>query len=87
MERESEGGDDLSLISLRLDAPADGERQVVGLSILAGRGVGPKMAANILTRYNLCLVLKDGFCGDLGDCTGIGPKRAETIRKNLEVMD
>jgi ERCC4-type nuclease len=67
--------------------PADGERQAVGLSILAGRGVGPKMAANILQRYNLCLVLKDGFCGDLVDCTGIGPKRAEMIRKNLEVLD
>lgn len=67
--------------------PADGERQAVGLSILAGRGVGPKMAQNILERYNLCLVLKDGFCGDLVDCEGIGPKRAETIRKNLEVLD
>ena len=67
--------------------PSDGERQTVGLSILAGRGVGPKMAQNILERYNLCLVLKDGFCGDLVDCEGIGPKRAETIRKNLEVLD
>ena len=67
--------------------PADGERQAVGLSILAGRGVGPKMAANILQRYNLCLVLRDGYCGDLVDCEGIGPKRAEQIRKNLEVLD
>jgi hypothetical protein len=67
--------------------PADGERLAVGLSILAGRGVGPKMAANILERYNLCLILRDGFCGDLEDCEGIGPKRAETIRKNLEVLD
>jgi hypothetical protein len=45
------------------------------------------MAANILDRYNLCLILRDGFCGDLVDCAGIGPKRAETIRKNLEVLD
>jgi len=67
--------------------PADGERRAVGLSILAGRGVGPKMAANILERYNLCLILKDGFCGDLVDCEGIGPKRAETIRKNIEVIE
>ena len=67
--------------------PADGERLAVGLSILAGRGVGPKMAANILERYNLCLILRDGYCGDLEDCEGIGPKRAETIRKNLEVLD
>jgi hypothetical protein len=68
-------------------APADGERQVVGLSILAGRGVGPKMAQNILNRYTLCLVIKDGFCGDLEDCEGIGPVRAETIRKNIEVIE
>ncbi len=78
-----EGGD----LSGFCPKPADGERQAVGLSILAGRGVGPKMAANILERYNLCLVLKDGFCGDLEDCEGIGPKRAETIRKNLGVLD
>ncbi len=78
-----EGGD----LSGFAPKPSDGERQTVGLSILAGRGVGPKMAANILERYNLCLILRDGYCGDLEDCGGIGPKRAETIRKNLEVMD
>ena len=78
-----EGGD----ISGFAPKPSDGERQVVGLSILVGRGVGPKMAANILQRYNLCLVLRDGYCGDLVDCEGIGPKRAEQIRKNLEVLD
>ena len=77
-----EGGD----LSGFVPKPADGERKTVGLSILAGRGVGPKMAANILERYNLCLVLQDGFCGDLEDCEGIGPKRAETIRKNIEVI-
>jgi hypothetical protein len=78
-----EGGD----LSGFAPKPADGERQAVGLSILAGRGVGPKMAVNILERYNLCLILRDGYCGDLVDCEGIGPKRAETIRKNLEVLD
>ena len=78
-----EGGD----LSGFAPKPADGERKTVGLSILAGRGVGPKMAANILERYNLCLILRDGFCGDLVDCAGIGPKRAETIMKNLEVLD
>lgn len=78
-----EGGDLTSFVP----KPADGERQTVGLSILAGRGVGPKMAANILKKYNLCLILRDGYCGDLEDCEGIGPKRAETIRKNLEVLD
>jgi hypothetical protein len=78
-----EGGD----LSGFCPKPADGERLTVGLSILAGRGVGPKMAANILKRYNLCLIPRDGFCGDLVDCEGIGPKRAETIMKNLEVLD
>ena len=78
-----EGGDLMGFVP----KPADGERLTVGLSILAGRGVGPKMAANILERYNLCLKPKDGHCGDLVDCEGIGPKRAETIRKNLEVLD
>jgi len=78
-----EGGD----LSGFAPKPSDGERQTVGLSILAGRGVGPKMAANILKRYNLCLKPKDGHCGDLVDCEGIGPKRAETIRKNIEVIE
>lgn len=78
-----EGGD----LSGFCPKPADGERQAVGLSILAGRGVGPKMAANILQRYQLCLILRDGYCGDLEDIPGIGPKRAETIKKNIEVMD
>lgn len=78
-----EGGD----LSGFCPKPAERERQAVGLSILAGRGVGPTMAANILKRYNLCLILRDGYCGDLTDCEGIGPKRAETIKKNIEVMD
>ena len=67
--------------------PAPGERQAVALSILAGDGIGPKMAANILLRYDLCLILRDGYCGDLEDVQGIGPKRAETIKKNIEVYD
>lgn len=78
-----EGGD----LSGFCPKPADGERQAVGLSILAGRGVGPKMARNILQRYNLCLILRDGYCCDLEDIPGIGPKRAETIKRNIEVMD
>ena len=67
--------------------PSDGERQAVGLSILAGRGVGPKKARNILDRFNVCLAPKDGFCGDLEGCVGIGPKLGSQIRKNLEVID
>ena len=71
--------------------PADGERQAVGLSILAGRGVGPKKARNILDRFNVCLMPKDDSYGYdspvLEDCQGIGPKIAEIIRKNLEVVE
>lgn len=78
-----EGGD----LSGFCPKPAEKERMEVGLSILAGRGVGPKMAANILQRYNLCLQLKDDYCGDLEDVQGIGPKRAETIKRNIEVYD
>lgn len=78
-----EGGD----LSGFAPHPAPGERKAVALSILAGGGIGPKMAANILLRYNLCLILRDGYCGDLTDCEGIGPKRAETIKRNIEVMD
>ena len=78
-----EGGD-LSGFAPR---PADGERQAVGLSILAGRGVGPKKARNILDRFNVCLAPKDGFCGDLEGCVGIGPKLGSQIRKNLEVIE
>jgi Holliday junction resolvasome RuvABC DNA-binding subunit len=82
-----EGGD----ISGFAPKPSDGERQVVGLSILAGRGVGPKKARNILDRFNVCLVPKDDSYGYdspvLEDCQGIGPKIAEIIRKNLEVVE
>ena len=67
--------------------PAERERMEVGLSILAGRGVGPKMARNILEQYNLRMVPKYAFIGVLEDIQGIGPKRAETIRQNIEVMD
>jgi hypothetical protein len=82
-----EGGD----ISGFAPKPSDGERQVVGLSILAGRGVGPKKARNILDRFNVCLMPKDDSYGYdspvLEDCQGIGPKIAEIIRKNLEVVE
>lgn len=56
-------------------APADGERQTVGLSILAGRGIGPTKAGAILEKFGIALVPKrdDNF---LVDCSGIGEKLA-----------
>ncbi len=59
-------------------APADGERQAVGLSILAGRGIGPKKAGAILEKFRIALVPKgdDDF---LVDCAGIG----ETLAMQL----
>jgi hypothetical protein len=78
-----EGGD----LSGFAPAPANGERLEVGLSIIAGRGVGPKKAASVLERFNVCLRPKDGFTGGLAGCKGIGPKLDEKIRKSIEVME
>ena len=56
-------------------APAEGERQAVGLSILAGRGIGPTKAGAILEKFMICLLPKrdDNY---LVDCAGIGEKLA-----------
>jgi hypothetical protein len=82
-----EGGD----LSGFAPKPSDGERLEVGLSILAGRGVGPKKARNLLDKFDVCLMPKDdsyGYCTPtLEDCQGIGPKLASQIRKNLEVIE
>lgn len=56
-------------------APADGERQAVGLSILAGRGIGPTKAAAILEKFQLILEPWADDCY-LTDCAGIGEKLA-----------
>ena len=83
-----EGGD----LSGFAPSPAEGERQVVGLSILAGRGVGTTKAKAILEKFKLVLMPRDedsygyeDIC--LEDCSGIGPKLAATIRKNIEVIE
>ena len=56
-------------------APAEGERQAVGLSILAGRGIGPTKARAILEKFRVALVplQSDNY---LVDCVGIGEKLA-----------
>ena len=66
--------------------PAEGERKAVGLSILAGDGIGATKAKNILQKFDLCLRPKIAI-GCLEDCDGIGPKLASTIRKNIEVIE
>jgi hypothetical protein len=66
-----EGGD----LSGFAPSPPEDERQKVGLSILAGRGIGPAKAGAILENFRIALVPKgdDNF---LVDCAGIGEKLA-----------
>lgn len=67
-------------------APAEGERQAVGLSILAGKGIGPTKATAILKKFQLNLEpLSDDIY--LTDCYGIGEKLARQIgdSKNFAV--
>lgn len=67
-------------------APADGEREVVGLSILAGKGIGPAKARAILEKFDLFLTTKEVFTC-LEDCRGIGPKLADQIRQHIGVEE
>jgi hypothetical protein len=78
-----EGGD----LSGFAPAPAEGERQAVGLSILAGRGVGPKKARKMLERFDICMKPKNGCSAIIEDCEGIGPKLAAHIRENIKVVE
>lgn len=78
-----EGGD----LSGFAPKPAPSERKAVALSILAGDGIGPAKARNILEKFDICLRGKDGCLADLEDCQGIGPKLASRIRQNIEVVD
>ena len=59
-------------------APADGERQAVGLSILAGKGIGPTKAAAILQKFRIELIplVAENY---LTDCDGIGEKLAMAV--------
>ena len=77
-----EGGD----LSGFAPAPAEGERQAVGLSILAGKGIGPAKARAVLEKFDVCLEPKQkiGFVY-LNDCDGIGQKLAESIGQTLHV--
>lgn len=64
-------------------SPADGERAAVGLSILAGKGIGPAKAAAILEHFKVWLVPEDDSY--LTDCAGIGPTIAMRVAKNIRV--
>ena len=67
-------------------SPADGERRAVGLSILAGKGIGTTKAAAILEKFQLILEPWTDDCY-LTDCTGIGEKLAGQLgnSKNFAV--
>lgn len=78
-----EGGD----LSSFAPKPMPGERRAVALSILAGDGIGPAKAKNILELFDICLMVKDGLMAELEDCSGIGPKLAKRIRENIEVVE
>lgn len=83
-----EGGD----LSGFAPKPSNRERQAVGLSILAGRGIGPSKARKVLEKFSLNLLPKDdgsyGYASlSLEGCDGIGPKLAQQIRKNIEVVE
>lgn len=75
-----EGGD----LSCFRPSPADGERQLAGLSLLIGNGVGPARSKGILEKFNLILEPKkpDTY---LSDCHGIGPKLAAVIQESLNL--
>ena len=62
-------------------APAEGERQAVGLSILAGRGIGVTKANSILLKFYVALKpkLPDIY---LTDCDGIGKKLALQVAQS-----
>jgi hypothetical protein len=66
-------------------APAEDERQVVGLSILAGRGFGSKKSMSILEKFRICLQpkLSDNY---LTDCDGIGEKLALQLAHSENIM-
>jgi hypothetical protein len=65
-------------------SPADGERKLVGLSMLIGNGIGPARSQGILEKFDLTLEPKkpDTY---LSDCKGIGPKLASVIQESLNL--
>lgn len=67
-------------------SPPEDERQKVGLSILAGRGIGPSKAGAILGHFGIWLVADELGCY-LTDCDGIGPKLAEKIGQNIKIAN
>jgi ribosomal protein S13 len=65
-------------------APANGERQAVGLSILAGKGIGPAKARAILGKFwiELAPATAENY---LTDCDGIGRKLAMSIASQIHI--
>jgi hypothetical protein len=66
-------------------APAEGERRAVGLSILAGRGIGPTKAGAILQKFQLVLEPYEDDCY-LTDCDGIGEVLAMQLFNSHDIL-
>jgi len=64
--------------------PLRGEEQSVGLSILAGEGIGKAKSDSILEHFQIALLPRHLDCY-LNDCPGIGPKLAERVGNALNV--
>jgi len=63
--------------------PANGERELAAAAMLLGQGIGPTVLKPVMADYKLCLVPRNGNARALEDMSGIGKKRAETLRRCL----
>lgn len=66
--------------------PLAGEEQSVGLSILAGDGIGKAKADSILEHFRISMQPRHPDCF-LDDCNGIGPKLAQSVATALSMPD
>ena len=63
--------------------PANGERELAAAAMLLGQGIGPTVLKPVMEDYSLKLVKRNGNSRALEDMPGIGPKRAQTLKRCL----